>query len=65
MRVQARKELPAGAQQAVLGILQDFRHSPLEAADSLRHHDAELGQQPANLIALRRARRYKSLPRSV
>jgi hypothetical protein len=52
-------------QQAVLGILQDFQHSPLEAAASLWGHDSELGQQPANLIALRCGCTDKSLPRPV
>jgi len=42
--VQTRKQLTAGAQQAVLSIRQDLRHPPLEATGSLRHHNPELGQ---------------------
>jgi hypothetical protein len=65
MRVQSRKKFAAGPQQAVLSILQDFRHPPLKAAYALGHYDAEFAQEPANLITLGRACGNKSLPRSV
>lgn len=59
---QARDEQAEVARQVVLAVLDDLGHPPQELADPLREGKAVFGQQPANLVGLRRARLDEALP---
>ena len=55
------QQLPEGAWQFVLTILQDRRQALSDMYNPLWHYDPVFGQQPPDLIGLGRARLYEPL----